>query len=74
MVLVYIARKLKEALALEETLTAAGLDYAVETDTYMGGVIFRGERTGAFFYVEDPDQTRALEALRAAGYKPLVVE
>lgn len=49
--LVYIAKRLKEALRLEDLLTEAGFDYAVETDNYTGGVIFRSERVGAFFYV-----------------------
>lgn len=49
--LVYIAKRLKEALKLEEVLTSSGLDYLIETDTYQGGVIFRSERVGVFFYV-----------------------
>ena len=49
--LLYVARKLKEALSLEKLLTDAGVDYLVEPDKYSGGVIFRSERVGAFFYV-----------------------
>ena len=49
--LIYIAKKLKDALRLEKVLTDAGVDYAVEPDTYKGGVIFASERIGAFFYV-----------------------
>ena len=48
--LVYIAKRLNEALRLEKLLTDAGLDYLVEPDKYAGGVIFRTERVGAFFY------------------------
>ena len=70
-VLVYIARKLKEALAIEKMFTDAGLEYLVEPDTYTGGIIFRGERTGAFFYVDPEDQTRARELLQSSGYKLL---
>ncbi len=70
-VLVYIARKLKEALAIEKMFTEAGLEYLVEPDTYTGGIIFRGERTGAFFYVDPEDQTRARELLQNSGYKLL---
>jgi hypothetical protein len=60
--LIYIAKKLNEALRLESALTDSGLDYAVETDKYSGGVIFRSERIGAFFYVlpEAADQARAI--------------
>jgi len=71
--LVYIAKRLRYALKLEEALTAAGLDYAVETDTYLGGVIFRGQRTGAFFYVLPEDLERCHAAMREAGYRPQTV-
>src|SRR5260370_42108892 len=36
--LIYIAKKLKEALRLESMLTESGVEYAVETDKYSGGV------------------------------------
>ena len=71
--LIYVAKKLKEALALEQLLTEAGLDYLVEPDRYSGGIIFRSERVGAFFYVAPPDETAAREAMRSAGYKPYEV-
>ncbi len=70
MVLVYIGKKLKDALRLEEALNAAGFDYGVEVDSYTGGVIFRSERTGAFFYVEEPDLDRAHASMREAGFTP----
>jgi hypothetical protein len=50
-VLIYIAKKLKEALSLETALTQEGIDYGVEPDEYRGGVLFRSARVGAFFYV-----------------------
>ena len=49
--LLYIARKLNDALRIESLMQAAAIDYAVEADNYVGGVIFRSERVGAFFYV-----------------------
>jgi hypothetical protein len=49
--LLYIAKRLKEALALEQILTQAGVDYGVEPDRYRGGFVFQSERVGAFFYV-----------------------
>jgi hypothetical protein len=68
--LLYVAKKLKEALALEEVLTGAEIDYLVEPDTYRGGMIFVSERIGAFFYV-DPDKLDAAQhVLRANKYKP----
>jgi hypothetical protein len=68
--LLYIAKKLKEALKLEETLTAAGIEYAVEPDTYRGGIIFASERIGAFFYVAPEKLDEAREVLRGIRYKP----
>jgi hypothetical protein len=68
--LVYIAKRLRDALRLEEVLTAAGLDYAVETDTYRGGMIFVSERVGAFFYVEPENETEARELMRTKRFRP----
>ncbi|MGP0076070.1 MAG: hypothetical protein ACLPWF_29475 [Bryobacteraceae bacterium] len=72
--LIYIAKKLKEALRLESALTESGVDYAVESDRYSGGVIFRSERVGAFFYVlpEAADQARRI--MREHGFRFLVEE
>ena len=39
--LIYIAKRLTEALRLENLLTEAGLDYLVEPDKYSGGIIFQ---------------------------------
>jgi hypothetical protein len=68
--LIYIARKLKEALALEKLFTEAGIPYLVEPDRYTGGIIFRTERVGAFFYVAPEDEPGAREAMSGGGYKP----
>ena len=68
--LLYIAKKLKEALAVEALLTTAGIDYLVEPDTYRGGIIFASERVGAFFYVAPENATDARETLRAGKYRP----
>jgi hypothetical protein len=68
--LIYIAKKLKEALSLEQALTDAGLDYVVEPDTYTGGIIFRSERVGAFFYVAPDAEQRAREIVVAQGFRP----
>ncbi len=59
--LVYIAKRLRDALRLEKALTASGIDYAVQTENYVGGMIFRSERVGAFFYV-DPEARADLPA------------
>jgi hypothetical protein len=49
--LIFIAKNLKEALRLENALTESGVEYAVETDEYSGGLLFRSTRVGASFYV-----------------------
>ena len=68
--LVYIAKRLKDALRLEAVLTAAGVDYGVEADHYRGGIIFQTERVGAFFYVLPDALEAARQVLREHGYHP----
>jgi hypothetical protein len=68
--LVYIAKRLREALALEELLTAAGIDYLVEADSYRGGFIFQSERIGAFFYVGEEAEAQARDLLARNRYRP----
>jgi hypothetical protein len=68
--LVYIARRLNEALNLETLLTNAGLDYLVEPDRYSGGLIFQTERVGAFFYVAPGDEGAAKDTLSRGGFRP----
>ena len=70
--LIYIAKRLKEALRLESIFTSAGLNYGVEADEYRGGVIFRSLRVGAFFYVLPESVDVAHEIMRRHGYKPFV--
>ncbi len=72
--LVYIAKKLEEALRLESALTESGVDYAVETDNYTGGVIFRSERVGAFFYVLPEAATQAREVMDRHGFRFMTEE
>jgi hypothetical protein len=70
--LIYIAKKLKEALRLESIFTSAGLDYGVEADEYRGGVLFRSLRVGAFFYVLPEAVEVAHKIMRRHGYRPIV--
>ena len=69
-VLIYIAKRLRDALRLEDVFTQAGMDYGVEADEYRGGVIFRSVRAGAFFYVLPENVDTAREIMRQNGYKP----
>jgi hypothetical protein len=71
-VLVYIAKRLNDALRLEGILDDAGLDFGVEADEYRGGVIFRTVRTGAFFYVLPESVEAAFTAMQRAGFTPYV--
>lgn len=68
--LIYIAKKLKEALAVELLLCENSVDYGVETDQYSGGFLFQTERTGAFFYVRADAEESARELLSRNGYRP----
>ncbi len=70
--LIFIAKKLRQAKALEEVLSAAGIDYHVEPDEYIGGFVFKSKRIGAFFYVETADRERAVEVLLQNNYEPAV--
>ena len=69
-ILIYIAKRLNDALKLESVLTAAGVDYGVEADHYSGGVVFRSSRVGAFFYVLPETVEIARRAMEAGGYRP----
>jgi len=68
--LIYIAKRLADAQALEEQLTSAGWDYYVEADEYSGGILFQTKRTGAFFYVLLDRAPEARGFLQERGYKP----
>ncbi|RPH37191.1 hypothetical protein EHM92_03335 [bacterium] len=70
LVLVYMARSLRKALAVEKILDDAGLDYAVETGPYSSGILFFSHKVGAFFYLLPADEERARALLQENGYKP----
>jgi hypothetical protein len=69
-VLVYIAKRLRDAIRLEGVFTEAGLDYGVEADEYRGGVVFGSVRTGAFFYVLPETVEAAFAAMERHGFRP----
>ncbi len=68
--LVYMARRLREALKLEKLLTEAGIEYLVETGSYTGGLLMRRELTGAFFYVAPSDLARTRNLLQENRCRP----
>ena len=68
-ILVFIAKKLKDATRLESVLTEAGLDYGVEADEYRGGVVFSTTRIGAFFYVLPESVDAVRSTMERNGFK-----
>ena len=68
--LLYMAKRLREALRIETLLTEAGIDYLVETGTYTGGLLMKRDLTGAFFYVTPADLERTRELLVTNRYRP----
>jgi hypothetical protein len=68
--LIFIAKKLKESLAVELLLSENGVEYGVETDQYRGGYIFQADRMDAFFYVRPDAETLARDLLTRHGYQP----
>jgi hypothetical protein len=70
-VLIFIARRLKDAVHLESVFTSAGVDYGVEPDEYEGGIIFKTTRVGAFFYVRPELREAAVAVMAEHGYAPV---
>jgi len=70
LVLMYIAKRLREARAVEDVLNAGSLDYTVVPEQYTGGVFFTSRRVGAFFYVSLQSEARARTLLLASGFIP----
>jgi hypothetical protein len=70
LLLLYMARRLSDALRLEELLTAANIDYIVETGIYVAGFLLRRNLKGAFFYVDPATMVRAQNLLLQNRYKP----
>jgi len=73
-VLIYIAKRLRDALRLESIFTSAGVDYGVEADEYRGGILFPRMRAGAFFYVRSDAAESARHVMRENGYRPFDIE
>lgn len=71
---IVIARSLRVALRVEQWLTAAGVDYAVQVESVGRSLLFRTERMGAVFYVNAGQAAYCRERLAAAGFGRDVVE
>ena len=69
--LIFVAKRLRDAIELEAILTGNGIDFAVEPDEYQGGIIFKTARIGAFFYVRKDEREAAVSVLLEHGYIPV---
>jgi hypothetical protein len=67
--LIYMARRLKHALAVEQIFTESGVDYLLETGPYLSGILFRTSKVGVFFYSTLQDKDRACALLTERGFK-----
>ena len=68
--LIYMARRLNDALDLETVLNDAGVDYLVETGTFTGGFLMKRDLTGAFFYVSPGDAEASRTILGQTKRRP----
>ena len=71
---VFIARSLRLSLRVEEWLTTAGVDYAVQVESVGRSLLFRSERMGAVFYVNAGQAEYCRQQLSAAGFASGVVD
>ena len=69
--LIYVAKRLREARAVEKVLDAGPIDYVVLPEHYTGGLFFSSRHVGAFFYVSPQVVTQARALLFAQGFIPL---
>jgi hypothetical protein len=73
LILVYVARRLRDALAVEKIFDAGNLDYTVEPAPYQSGLLFRSTKIGAFFYVLPQEEHHAHALLLAHGRAPAFI-
>jgi hypothetical protein len=73
---VYLAATLREARAVEETLSAAQVDFAVEVEAFASRTALGASaaRQGAGFWIAEVDVDRAANALERAGQISGLVE
>jgi hypothetical protein len=71
---VFIAGTLRLARAVEEWLTTAGAEYAVEVEPLGRSLLFGSLRMGAAFYVAGGDAEHWRARLSAAGFTRGIVE
>lgn len=71
---IYVAGSLRVARRVEEWLTAAGVDYAVQVEPFSRSLLFGTVRMGAAFYVTSGQAAYCRHQLTAAGLGGGVLE
>ena len=71
---IFVAGSLRAARRVEEWLTMAGVDYAVQVEPFGRTVLFRTIRNGAAFYVSSSQAKYCREQLAITGLKDGVVD
>jgi hypothetical protein len=71
---IFVAGSLRVARRVEEWLTMAGVDYAVQVEPFGRTVLFRTVRNGAAFYVTSSQAKYCREQLAITGLKDGVVD
>jgi len=71
---IFVAGSLRAARRVEEWLTMAGVDYAVQVEPFGRTVLFRTIRNGAAFYVTSSQAKYCREQLAITGLKDGVVD
>jgi len=72
--LIFISGTLRMAKRVEEWLTTAGVDYAVQVEPIGRSILFRTLRMGAAFYVTSAQAAYCRHELTVAGLGRGVVE
>ncbi len=71
---IFVAGSLRVARRVEERLTMAGVDYAVQVEPFGRTVLFRAIRHGAAFYVTSSQAKYCREQLAITGLRDGIVE
>ena len=71
---IFLARKLREAQDVENLLTHAGIEYAIEVEAYARSFLFGTIRYGAAFYVASAKAPDCRRRLLDAGFGRGIVE
>jgi hypothetical protein len=71
--LIFLARTIKEAERVEQILNDQGIDFTVQLEFYLAGILFTRERAGIGFYVY-ADQAESCRELLRRNFKAGIVD